>query len=132
MTRADRVKQLAGFDVEPLLSSILAGGTWLCLSLILASVLLQWSGIVQGSVAERMQARSLPLLIVTDLRRIGSTDAWPRLLLDLAIAALMLTSYLRVLASFVYVIWMEPDRKHVLFMSFVLVVLTVILFTELV
>ena len=130
MTRADRIKRLATLDAESLLSSVLAGGTWLCLGLIMASLLLQWSGVGQEDVDGCIHAHSLPSLIIADFRHLASPDTWPRLFLDLAIAVLMLTPYVRVLVSFVYSVWADRNRTHIIFMAFVLVVLAAIMFRD--
>jgi uncharacterized membrane protein len=48
----------------------------------------------------------------------------PRLLVNLGIGVLLLTPYVRVLASLVYFATVERDPKYALFTAFVLAVLT--------
>ena len=129
MNRVDRVKRLAGLDVEPLLSSVLAGGTWLCLGLIAASLFLQRSGGL-GNPGDRIHARSLPLLIADDVQHLVRPDAWAGLLLHLAITVLMLTPFVRVVVSLIYMCLVDRDRKHIACLVFVLAVLAVIMFTD--
>ncbi len=52
----------------------------------------------------------------------------PRLLVSLGIAALLLTPYLRVLASLLFFAFVEHNWKYSLFTGFVLAVLTYSLF----
>ncbi len=130
MKAATRLKWLATFDVEPLISTILRNGTLLSVGLAAAaSLALQWKNAEWAQLEGTVRAKSLPLLILVDLKHVSSPAFWPKLLIDLSIAALMLTSYFRVLASMVYVTCVERNWQQVLFTSFVLIVLTVFVFT---
>ena len=55
--------------------------------------------------------------------------ARPRMLVNLGIAALMLTPYVRVLMSMLYFALVERNRKYAVFTAFVLAMLTYGLFT---
>jgi hypothetical protein len=67
-------------------------------------------------------------LLAIDVRQVAA-GAWrPRLLVNLGLAALLLTPYTRVLASMVYFALVERDRKYVAFTAFVLFTLTYSLF----
>ena len=131
MKNAARIKWLSKFDMETLVSSVLGIGTQLCLGCAIANFALQQAaGWPQGS--DRLQAAGLPMLFVMDLRRVSIPALWPRLLLDAALAILMLTPYCRVLASMFYMTYVERDRKQMVFIGFVLTVLTVLVLTDLV
>jgi uncharacterized membrane protein len=62
--------------------------------------------------------------LLTDIRQLGAPDLRPRVLVNLGIGVLLLTPYLRVLASLVYFAIIEHDRKYTVFTAFVLAVLT--------
>lgn len=132
MDKVDRAKWVASFDMESLVSSILRNGTLLSMSLILMSLALRWIGNGQADFGTNMKARSIPLLILADLQQAHSPGFWPRLLMHLGFAALLLTPYVRVLASLAYFTLVGRSPKQALFTSFVLVVLTIILLTKLV
>ena len=127
-----RAMWLAHFDVEPLLSAILRGGAWVCVGLALLSVVLQRGGVGGVGLGDRLQASSLTSLLVADAQGVGSRISWSRLVLDLALGALMLTPYFRVLVSLLYFAWVERNRRYVLLTSVVLAFLTVIVLTDLV
>ena len=131
MKNAARIKWLAKFDMETLVSSVLGAGTKLGLGFAIANFALQQ---IEGRppASNHLQAASLPTLFVMDLRHVRPPALWPQLLLDAALAILMLTPYCRVLASLFYTTCVEHDRKQMLFIGFVLTVLTVIVMTDLV
>ena len=66
--------------------------------------------------------------VLSDLRSVFTDTLRPRLFLNLGIAALMLTPYVRVLASMVYFAVAERNWKYTLFTAFVFSVLTYSLF----
>src|SRR5262249_56390748 len=63
-------------------------------------------------------------LLAADLAALGEGAVRPRLLVSLGIVALLLTPYLRVLASMLYFAFVEHDWKYTGFTAFVLLVLT--------
>jgi uncharacterized membrane protein len=67
-------------------------------------------------------------LVMTDVRQLAA-GAWrPRLLVNLGLAVLLLTPYVRVLASMLYFAVVERNWKYTLFTAFVLLTLTYSLF----
>ncbi len=134
MKRVTYNKWLSTFDIEPLISAIMVRGIQLSTSLVIVSLLLHRLMKSHGQFGSRLiQASSIPSLIVKDAQRlVGCSGGWPRLLLDVGIAVLLLTPYLRVLASLMYFTWVERNRTLMLFTGFVLTMLTVIMFTDLV
>ncbi len=123
---------LVRFDLEPFLSGLLSKGTQLCAGLAMLSLMVRWFGVAQTTCSEHLQARSIITLVVTQWQSGHSPHTWSRLLLDGALFTLMLTSYCRVLASLLYVMWVERSRKQTLFAAFVLLVLTIFVLTDLV
>ena len=128
MKHVTRLKWLATFDIEPLISGILRTGILLGVGLVLASVAVQWEQPRQAFLPS-IQARSLPSLIVADLRHLHVLGV-SRLLLDLGIGVLMLTPYARLLVSLMYAIWAERQWQHAFFTGFVLIMLTVLVLTD--
>lgn len=66
--------------------------------------------------------------MLADIRQVAADAVRPRLLINLGIAALMLTPYVRVLASMLYFAFIERNGKYTLFTGFVFAVLTYSLF----
>ena len=114
------------------MSAVLTNGTRLCLGLIIASGVLQWTSHGSKTFGDRLQARSVPSLIVADLQHVGAPDFWPRVLLDAALAVLLLTPYVRVLTSLLYSTVVERDRRHAWYSGIVLLILTILVLTNLV
>jgi uncharacterized membrane protein len=66
--------------------------------------------------------------ILSTLQQMSSQALRPRLFLNMGIAILMLTPFVRVLASVFYFAFVEHNWKYTLFTGFVLTVLTYSLF----
>ena len=75
-----------------------------------------------------LAATSVGQFIITDVRQVTTAAARPRLLVNVGIAVLMLTPYVRVLASMLYFVFVERNVKYSLFTAFVLATLTYSLF----
>ena len=125
-----RAKWIANFDMESLISLILRSGMWISLALILSSIAIGW--VLRGHVnlGPNVQAKSIVHLIRGALRHMDTVDTWPNPLIRLAVAALLLTPYVRVLASMAYFTWVDRSRTQILFTGFVLTILTIILLTS--
>ena len=130
MRKAARAQWIANFDIEPLVSRTLQAGMLISMGLILAGLVAEWLG--QGSVKATyfLRADSIPLLVLADFRRLSEGGAWPRILMDLGIAVLMLTSYLRVGISMTYFSLVDRSWKQAVLTGIVLSILTVILLTD--
>lgn len=126
-----RAQWLARFDLEPLVSAILRNGMLLGVGCIVASVVAQWIGGVTD-LGPPPHTTSLSKLLLEDWRQYGRHGSWARPLLDAGVAAVLVTPYVRVWASFVYFIWVERRWRQALFTALVLVILTLILFTDLI
>jgi len=134
MRKTARAEWLSRFDMENLLSSILRNGALISIGLISASVLLRWFEKDQGvSLGRSIQAVSVPALLSADFPRVASRGTYPStLLMHLGLSMLLLTPYLRVVASTMYFAFVERNWKYVLFSSLVLILLTITLLTNLV
>ena len=124
-----RAQWLARFDLEPLVSVILRNGTLLGVGFILASLLARRLG-PSTDFGPHPHTTSLPKLLIEDWHRYAAAGLWARPLLDAGVVAILATPYLRLWASLVYFVWVEPRWRQALFTGMVLVILTLILFTD--
>jgi uncharacterized membrane protein len=115
-------------DLESVVGSTLLVGVLVSVTLIAAG--LAWHWIVTGDLhlTYALAATSVGDFVAHDVEQIASAAARPRLLINLGIAVLMLTPYIRVMASLV-TFAVERDWKYVAFTGFVLATLTYSLFT---
>jgi len=130
MDRTRSGEHQTGHDSEPalgmeiLVGYVLLGGVLLSLALLVAG--LGWRWIATGHMGLEYSIAGMNLLefIAKDFRQVAGDDMRPRLLINLGLAALMLTPYARVLASMLYFAFEEHNWKYALFTGFVLSVLT--------
>ncbi len=116
------------FDMEVLVGYILLGGVLLSMGLVVAGVVWRW--VVTGHLGLDYSISGMNLFefMLTDIRQAVGDTMRPRLLVNLGIAVLMLTPYVRVLASMLYFAFVERNSKYTLFTGFVFSVLTYSLF----
>lgn len=116
------------FAMDSLVGYILMYGVGL--SLLLICVALIWRLINTGHLwfDYTLSGMNLFQLVVAELSQAMQAHLRPRLLLSLGIAVLMLTPFLRVLASVLYFLVVLKNWKYTLFTSIVLIVLTYSLF----
>ena len=131
MSTEDRVKKRdealeARMDV--LVSYVLLTGVVTSVILVILGLAWRWLNTGQLGVDYRISGMNLFEFVIDDLRQVTSAEVRPRLLVSLGIAALMLTPYVRVLASLLFFAFAEHNRKYVVFTGFVLSVLTFSLF----
>jgi uncharacterized membrane protein len=115
-------------DVDLLVGYLLLGGVLVSVTLILAGLTWQWSAAGHLQLEHALTGENLFRLALTDARQIASGPSGPRLLINTGIITLMLTPYVRVLASVMYFALAEHNRKYTVFTGFVLAVLTYSLF----
>jgi uncharacterized membrane protein len=113
-------------DLESVVGSTLLVGVLGSVALIAAGF--AWHAIVNGNVqfAYALPATSVGGFLARDVEQLTAA-ARPRLLVNLGIAVLLLTPYVRVIASLV-MFAVERDWKYVAFTGFVLAALTYSLF----
>jgi len=99
-------------------------------SLLLICVGLIWQRLSTGQLwfQHALGGMNLFRLLATETGQALRGGVRPRTFLDLGIAVLMLTPFLRVLASVVYFFMVLRNWKYTLFTAFVLLVLTYSLF----
>ena len=130
MRDVKKIRWIAQFDMEDLISATLRNGMLLSIGLIVGCFFYRW---VTHDVMEftlSLQARSIPALIRVDLQKLAAPSFGDDFLLHLGVSVLLLTPYARVLFSMLYFAFVERSWKHAFFTFLVLVVLTIGLLTN--
>jgi uncharacterized membrane protein len=118
----------ARIDMELLVGSILLFGV--LSSMALLAVGLAWHWVTSGNTVldYSLGGTTVFQFVVSDVRQLTAGALRPRVVVNLGIAVLLLTPYVRVLASMLYFALIERNLKYSVFTAFVLVVLTYSLF----
>jgi len=115
-------------DMEALIGSILLTGVLLSVAFLLAGLLWHWMTTGDPEFHYTLQGTNLFEFWVSDIRQVTTGAFQPRLFVNIGIGLLMLTPYVRVLASLLYFLFIEHNVKYTFFTGFVLAVLTYSLF----
>jgi uncharacterized membrane protein len=110
--------------MDTIVGTLLLGGVLTSLALIIAGLTWHWLATGHSAVEETLAGHDVVELLGADLRALGQGAVRPRLLISLGIVALLLTPYLRVLASMLFFAFVEQNWKYTAFTAFVLIVLT--------
>ena len=99
-------------------------------SLVLIVAGLAWHWIVRGTLQfdYTLPGTNVADFLRADVEQATLAPARPRLLVNWGIAVLLLTPYVRVLASMIYFALVDRDWKYTLFTAFVLGMLTYSIF----
>lgn len=118
----------ARVDVEGVVGYTLLGGV--VASLVLIAAGLAWHWIVRGTLQfdYTLPGTNVADFLRTDVEQAALAPARPRLLVNWGIAVLLLTPYVRVLASMIYFALVDRDWKYTAFTAFVLGTLTYSIF----
>jgi uncharacterized membrane protein len=116
------------FDMEILVGYILLAGVLLSVALLSAGLVWHWARWGNLRFEHSIVGMNFFEFILTTLRQTASHAVRPRLVLNMGIGVLMLTPFVRVLASVFYFAFVERNRKYTLFTGFVFCVLTYSLF----
>ncbi len=114
--------------MESLVGIILLAGVLLSVALLLIGFVWRWARVGDLRFEHSLAGMNFFEFISSTLRQVTSQAFRPRLFLNMGIAALMLTPFVRVLASVFYFAFVERNWKYTLFTAFVLSVLTYSLF----
>jgi uncharacterized membrane protein len=127
-THPEKTKRDHHLDMEVLVGYILLGGVLLSVALLVIGFVWRWvrSGNLQFQYT--VVGMNFFEFVLSSLRQMASHDLRPRVLVNMGIAVLMLTPFVRVLASVFYFALVERNWKYTLFTGFVLSVLTYSLF----
>ncbi len=122
------LRRRAPFDMETLVGYLLAAGVILSVTFILMGLAWHWLQTGTPALSYQVQGMNFFEFVWTDIRQIVYTGFGPRRLVSLGIATLMLTPFVRVLASMLYFAFAAHNWKYSAFTLFVLSVLTYSLF----
>ena len=116
------------FEMDTLVGTILQDGVLLGLGLIIVGMV--WTWFRTGSLTINYQIAGMNLFqfVLDEVRLAVHGAIRPHLLINLGIAVLMLTPFIRVAASVVYFMGVLRNWKYTLFTAVVLTVLTYSLF----
>lgn len=116
------------FDMESLVGYILLTGVLLSVTLLVVGFVWRWSRAGNLRFEHSLAGMNFFEFILSTLGKMASQSFRPRLFLNMGIGILMLTPFVRVLASVFYFALVEHNWKYTLFTGFVLTVLTYSLF----
>jgi uncharacterized membrane protein len=116
------------FDMESLLGYILLTGVLLSVALLVVGFVWHWVRMGNLRFENSIVGMNFFEFILSTFRQTTSQAFRPRLFLNMGIGVLMLTPFVRVLASVFYFAIVEHNWKYTLFTGFVLTVLTYSLF----
>lgn len=115
-------------DMDELVGVILAGGVGLSAAFVTAGIIWRWAHTGSPDLHYEIAGANLFQFWLEDVRQVTAGEFRPRLLVNLGLALLLITPYLRVVASTFYFALIERNLKYTLFTGFVLAVLTYSLF----
>jgi uncharacterized membrane protein len=116
------------FDMEILIGYILLVGVLLSVALLAIGFIWRWERSGNLRFQHTIVGMNFFEFVLTSLRQMASHDLRPRVMVNMGIAVLMLTPFVRVLASVFYFALVQRNWKYTLFTGFVLSVLTYSLF----
>ena len=111
-------------DMETLVGDILLGGVMLSMLLTVTGMASHWATTGHLQVEYSLVGVNLIQFILADAEGLASKSIRPQLLISAGIAVLMLTPYVRVLASMAYFALAGRNWKYTLFTGLVLSILT--------
>ncbi len=114
--------------MESLVGYILLIGVLLSVALLVVGFVWRWVRVGNLRFEHSIVGMNFSEFIGSTLRQMTSQTLRPRLFLNMGIGILMLTPFVRVLASVFYFAFVEHNWKYTLFTGFVLGVLTYSLF----
>jgi uncharacterized membrane protein len=126
--RQTQVRASHHFDMEVLVGYILLVGVLLSIALILAGLIWHVISTHQIGFEFEIAGTNLYRFALANLNQLTAHNVSPQLLISLGIIVLLLTPYVRVLASMIYFAVAAHNWKYTLFTAFVLSVLTYGLF----
>lgn len=127
-TRIEPVREARQFEMDTVVGVVLRDGVLLSLGLIIIGLFWRW--LRTGSLALDYQITGMNLFefVIGEVRLAVLGSVRPRLLINLGIAILMLTPFIRVAVSMVYFLGVLRNWKYTCFTAIVLIVLTYSLF----
>jgi uncharacterized membrane protein len=117
-----------GSSMDTLIGSILLVGVLLSIGLLVAGTAWHWIATGKLEFDYTIQGMNFWEFLLTSLRQVASGAMRPQTVTDLGLSVLLLTPYVRVLASMLYFLLAERNWKYTLFTLFVFSVLSYSLF----
>ncbi len=127
-TDSEKIRTDRHFDMEIMIGSILLVGVLLSFALLVIGFVWRWERSGNLRFQHTLIGMNFFEFVSTSLRQMTSHELRPRVMLNMGIAVLMLTPFVRVLASVFYFALVQHNWKYTLFTGFVLGVLTYSLF----
>ena len=127
-TNSEKARSHRHFDMEILIGYILLVGVLLSAALLAIGFIWRWERSGNLRFQHTIVGMNFFEFVSTSLRQMASHDLRPRVMVNMGIAILMLTPFVRVLASVFYFALVQRNWKYTLFTGFVLGVLTYSLF----
>ncbi len=124
----EKVQSGHHLDMESLVGYILLTGVLLSVALLVVGFVWRWVRVGNLRFEHAIVGMNFFEFILSTLQQMSSQALRPRLFLNMGIAVLMLTPFVRVLASVFYFAFVEHNWKYTFFTGFVLSVLTYSLF----
>jgi uncharacterized membrane protein len=116
------------FDMEVLVGYILLAGVLISVALLAIGLIWHWARWGNLRFEYSIVGMNFFEFLLTTLGQMASAVMRPRFFLNMGIGILMLTPFVRVLASVFYFALVERNWRYTLFTGFVLTVLTYSLF----
>jgi uncharacterized membrane protein len=126
--RLKKDKKVDHFDMEILIGYILLAGVLISSALLAIGLIWHWAKWGNLRFEHSIVGMNFFEFILSTFRQVSSHDIRPRFILNMGIGVLMLTPFVRVLASLFYFALKERNWKYTLFTGFVFCVLTYSLF----
>ncbi len=126
--KAKPAPQARQFEMDALVGTILQDGVLLSLGLIVVGMVWRWFRTGSLAIDYRIAGINLFQFVIDEIRLAVHGAVRPHLMINLGIAVLMLTPFIRVAASMIYFMSVLRNWKYTLFTAVVLIVLTYSLF----
>jgi len=126
--RVKKDKKVEHFDIEVLIGYVLLVGVLISAALLTIGLIWHWARWGNLRFEHSIVGMNFFEFILSTLRQVSSHATRPRFILNMGIGILMLTPFVRVLASVFYFALKERNWKYTLFTGFVFCVLTYSLF----
>jgi uncharacterized membrane protein len=115
-------------DLEALVGGILVAGLLTSVALIVAGLVWHWARARTLRMDYVLPATDVVSFLLADVHQAAALATGPRRLVNLGIGVLMLTPYLRVVASLLYFVVVARSRTYATITAIVLAILTYSLF----
>ncbi|MBU0496196.1 MAG: DUF1634 domain-containing protein [Chloroflexi bacterium] len=115
-------------DIETPVGYILLGGVVTSVALVVVGLAWHWATVGELQFEYPLAGMNLFEFVLADVQQLLAGTVRPRVLINMGLAVLMLTPYVRVLISMLYFALAERNRKYALFTGLVFAVLTYSLF----